>query len=167
MQARVWVALLVATVVALVAGAPVAAAETPRTINFDELTPGTLVTGEYHAQGVDFFTGSIGDNSYCLPQITTAGAGVAQSGDQVADTSCSAAFGDLEFSSIHAELRHSAQHVSVAAGYGATFTGTPPQVAVTLTAYDADDDPVGTSTATVTAGQGTHTPLSVRSAGAN
>jgi hypothetical protein len=67
------VAALVVTWALLAAGA--AAAATTTTLGFDDLAPGTVVSNQYDAQGVDFQSGIIGINaritgvccSLCVP----------------------------------------------------------------------------------------------------
>ncbi len=161
------VAAIVAIVLILVA-APAAVAAPTTTIGFDDLPAGTLITNQYDAQGVDFFADPLADKPYCSP-YTIVASGDAQSGDQVADTTCSISVDDVEISAILAELKRSAQHVSLYAGYHPTFTytGTPPQNVVTVTAYDLSGDVVATTSATLVAGEGTHTLLSIASAAAN
>lgn len=153
------VAALAATCGIAAPGAAVAATTT--TINFDDLAPGTTVSTQYDAQGVDFATGIVGGNVYCYPVIVTAAGGQAQSGTQVADTSC--ADGEFPDSSVRGTLDNSADSVSVYTGFSPTEPGPPPNTAVTLTAYDVAGQVVKTTTATVPASQGTHTLLAVSS----
>ena len=91
---------------------------TSTTINFDDLAAGTAVSSQYDAQGVDFDKGIIGNGVYCYPVIRQVSTADAQSGDQVADTSC--ANGEFSDSSIDGALKNNAQHVSVYAGFSVT-----------------------------------------------
>jgi hypothetical protein len=87
-----------------------AMAATTTTITFDDLAPGTKVSTQYGTQGVDFSNGIVGLNVYCYPVVVTVASGQAESGDQVADTSC--ANGEFPDSSIKGVLKSSAQNVS-------------------------------------------------------
>lgn len=139
-------------------------AATTTTIGFDDLAPGTAVSTQYDAQGVDFANGIVGSNVYCYPVIHAVASGMAQSGTQVADASC--ADGEFPDSSIRGDLFNSAEHVSVYAGFSPSST--PPTTAsVTLTAYDVSGAVVNSATETVTAGAGTHTLLAVSSSSPN
>ena len=142
-----------------------ALALTTTTINFDNLSPGTVVSTQYDAQGVDFEKGIVGLNVYCDPVITQVSSQDAESGDQVADTSC--ANGEFPNSSIRGVLKNSAQHLSVYAGFFPNWTSPPASQDVTITAYDIDGNPLGTDTETVPTGQGTHTLLQIASTSAN
>ncbi len=142
-----------------------AMATTTTTVTFDDLAPGTKVSTQFDAQGVDFSTGIVGLNVYCYPVVVTVASGQAESGDQVADTSC--ANGEFPDSSIKGALKSSAQNVSVYAGFSPTEASPPASTAVTLTAYDVVGQVVKTTTATVPAGQGTHTLLAVSSSSPN
>jgi IPT/TIG domain len=157
------VAALVVTWALLAAGA--AAAATTTTLGFDDLAPGTVVSNQYDAQGVDFQSGIIGINVYCHPVITAVAAGQAQSGNQVADASC--ANGEFPDSSIYGILSDSAQHVSVYAGFTPTFSSPPASAAVTLDGYDVLGNIVATSTVAVPTDAGTHTLISVASSSPN
>lgn len=143
-------------------GAAVAATTT--TIGFDDMPAGTTVSTQYDAQGVDFANGIVASNVYCFPKIVAVAGGQAQSGNQVADTSC--ANGEFPDSSIRGTLNNSAQNVSVYAGFSPTG-GSPASTAVTLNAYDALGQVVKTSTVTVPADQGTHTLIAVSSSSPN
>jgi hypothetical protein len=146
-----------------VAASPASAATTT-TITFDDLSPGTTVTNQYHAEGVDFVKGIVGPNVYCYPTIVAVGASLAESGTQVADTSC--ANGEFPDSSIRGNLASSAENVSVYAGFSPTG-GSPASTSVTLTAYDISGAVVNSTSQTVEAGQGTHTLLAVSSSSPN
>jgi hypothetical protein len=143
----------------------VAVAATLTTISFDGLSPGTMVSTQYDADGVDFANGIVGSNVYCYPAITKVASGKAESGDQVADASC--ANGEFPDSSIHGLLKNSAKNVSVYAGFSPTGSGSPANTAVSLTAYDVSGTVVKTTTVTVPAGQGTHTLIGVSSTSAD
>ncbi len=157
---------VVATVALLVVAMPGAAlGATTTTITFDDLSPGAMVSTQYDAQGVDFVRGIVGSNVYCYPVIVAVAQGAAQSGNHVADATC--ANGEIFDSSIRGNLKNSAKHVSVYAGFSPTGSGSLASEAVTLTAYDALGSVVNTTTATVGAGQGTHTLLAVSSSSAN
>jgi hypothetical protein len=164
-----WLVARVAILAALVLSVSVITptkvlAATTTTIGFDDLSPGTTVSTQYAAQGVDFATGIVNNNVYCYPVIQAVASGMAQSGTQVADASC--ANGEFPDSSIRGDLSNSAQNVSVYAGFSPSST--PPTTAsVTLTAYDISGAVVNTATQTVTAGAGTHTQLSVSSSSPN
>lgn len=158
-------AILAALVVSVSAITPTdVLAATTTTIGFDDLSPGTVVSTQYAAQGVNFATGIVGINVYCYPVIQAVGSGMAQSGTQVADASC--ANGEFPDSSIRGNLSNSAQNVSVYAGFSPSSTP-PTTVSVTLTAYDINGSVVDTATQTVTAGAGTHTQLAVSSSSPN
>jgi hypothetical protein len=161
---RAGIAVALAATFAIAApGAAVAATTT--TIGFDDLPSGTTVSTQYDPQGVDFATGIVGVNVYCYPTIVTVSAGQAQSGNQVADTSC--ANGEFPDSSIRGLLDNSAENVSVYAGFSPTGASPPSSTAVTLTAYDVNGQVVNATTTTVPAGQGTHTLIAVSSSSPN
>jgi hypothetical protein len=64
------IVVVVAVILAVAPGSAVAATST--TINFDDLAPGTALSNQYDAQGVDFLTGIVGmvnPNVYCFPVI--------------------------------------------------------------------------------------------------
>jgi hypothetical protein len=158
--------VIVALVAAFGAAAPGAAvAATMTTITFDDLPSGTPVSTQYDARGVDFANGFVGLTVYCYPVIVKVTSSQAESGTHVADTSCLS--GEIQDSSIRGNLNSSAQHVSVYAGFSPTEEGAPASTPVTLTAYDVLGQVVDTSTATVPAGQGTHTLLAVSSSSPN
>jgi hypothetical protein len=156
------IAVLAMSFWAVASGIAVAATQT--TISFDDLSPGAKVSTQYDADGVDFANGIVGSNVYCYPVITKLATGQAESGTQVADASC--ANGEFPNSSIRGLLKNSAKNISVYAGFSPSSTP-PTSVAVTLTAYDINDNVVDSSSATVSAGQGTHTQIAVSSASAN
>jgi len=160
-------AVVVSTLAATLAVASpgVSGAATTTTISFDDLAVGTKVSTQYDTQGLEFATGIVGLNVYCYPVVTAVSAGQAESGDQVADTSC--ANGEFPDSSIRGILKSSAQNVSVYAGFSPTWASPPASATVTLDAYDIQGDVVKTATATVPSGQGTHTLLAVSSASPN
>jgi hypothetical protein len=138
---------------------PPVLAATTTTINFDDLAPGTSVTNQYHAQGVDF-TGDI------VPFIDQVDPSLAASGNQVADISQCAG---CEFftPNVQGTLVNAAQNVSVRVGYFANSSSPGDTAAITLTALDSGGGTITTDTQTVTEGQGFHTLLSVSSASAN
>jgi hypothetical protein len=160
-------AVVVSTLAATLAVASpgVSGAATTTTISFDDLAVGTKVSTQYDTQGLEFATGIVGLNVYCYPVVTAVSAGQAESGDQVADTSC--ANGEFPDSSIRGILKSSAQNVSVYAGFSPTWASPPASTTVTLDAYDIQGDVVKTATATVPSGQGTHTLLAVSSSTPN
>ena len=105
-------AVVVSTLAATLAVASpgVSGAATTTTISFDDLAVGTKVSTQYDTHGLEFATGIVGLNVYCYPVVTAVSAGQAESGDQVADTSC--ANGEFPDSSIKGVLKSSAQNVS-------------------------------------------------------
>jgi len=142
-----------------------ALALTTTTIGFDDLSPGTVVSNQYDAQGVDFESGIVGFNVYCYPVVKKVTFLDAASGDQVADTSCSD--GEFPDSSIRGVLTNSAQNLSVEAGFLPSYSNPPASEVVTLTAYDIDGNALGADTAAVPTGTGTHTLLQIASASAD
>ncbi len=150
-------------VVALLTGSgngstmPVLAAST--TVTFDDLAAGTAISNQYDSQGVDFQTGIIGSNVYCYPVVTQVPSSQAQSGNQVADTSC--ASGEFPDSSIHGTLKNATQTISVYAGHFSDPSSKGQSQQITLDAYDAGGTVLGSQTQTVTEGNGFHTLLHV------
>jgi hypothetical protein len=164
-HARHWAALATTLALILFAAPGIARAATTTTITFDDFPAGTTVSNQYDPQGVDFASGIVNGNVYCDPVIVAVGPGQAQSGTQVADTSC--ANGEFPDSSILGELTNSAQNVSVYAGFSPTGSNPPASTSVTLNAYDINGTVVATNTVTVPANQGTHTLIAVSSNSAN
>ncbi len=159
-RAVVGAGLVVAVAVVLGATAGSALAATTTTITFDDFPAGTTVSNQYEPQGVVFVTGIVGLNVYCFPKIEAVPPGDAESGDQVADTSC--ANGEFPDSSIRGDFSASAQHVSVFVGYSPP-AGTTSTTTVTLTAYDVNGNVVDSTLATVSPNTGTHQFLEVGS----
>jgi hypothetical protein len=134
--------------------APVSALAADTTIGFDDLPPNTTVTNQYQGQGV-YFQASEG----LLPAVRTVPGGQAHSGTQVVDIdNC---FG-CEFFTPRTVGRFTdfRQTVSLRAGYFSEGSGT---VQVTLRALNSGGTPIATTTATLTAGNGFHTLMSVSS----
>jgi len=163
-------AALVAIVAVAALALPAVAAAGTTTIDFEGLTPGTQVSSQFHALGIDFATGVVqadedyGDDVACYPVVTAIGSG-AHSGTQVGDVSC--ADGEFPDSSLWANLTDTATQVSVYAGFAPSFSDPPTSVQVTLAAYDITGAVVGHTTATVPTGGGTQTLLQVLSSSAN
>ena len=155
--------------VALLAGSgnvstmPVLAAS--NTVTFDDLAAGTAISNQYDSQGVDFQTGIIGSNVYCYPVVTQVPSSQAQSGDQVADTSC--ASGEFPDSSIHGTLKNATQTISVYAGHFSDPNSKGQSQQITLDAYDAGGGLLGSQTQTVMEGEGFHTLLHVEAGSAS
>lgn len=125
-------------------------------IHFDNLAPGTLVSGQYHNQGIDFVP-ILGQ----LPAIAQVSTVEAQSGDRVADITHS-----QPGPAVQGTFTALRQHVRVFVGeFGSSFGSDTDTL--TLTALDSFSTPVAQATATVTAGAGVHTLLAVDSASAN
>lgn len=143
-------------------------ANTSTTINFDDLTPGTIVSNQYASQGVVFEKGilPLGQNNvYCDPIITQVSTTDAESGDQIATTGC--ANGEFPNSSIAGVLTNAAATVSVYAGFLANSDTPPDTVQMTLTGYDINDNQIASQSVTLTAGQGFHTLLQISSGSPN
>ncbi len=160
---RIGIVIGLTAIIGALSGSALAATTT--TIGFDDLTPGTVVSTQYDAEGVDFFHGIAGLNVYCYPVVEAVGSGKAHSGTQVADTSC--ANGEFPNSTIRGNLSNSAQNVSVYAGFAPTFSSPPPSTSVTLTGYDVDGNVVKATTVTVPTGQGTKTLIAISSSTPN
>src|SRR5712691_12073000 len=127
-------------------------------INFDDLPVNTVVTNQYHAQGLDFFG--------LLPVITQVPAGQAHSGNQVANIST--CFGcEFFVPSVTGRFVDTVSHISVFVGMFASTTPVDP-AEITLSAFDVGHNLIVQSTpVTVTAGSGFNMPLAVESASAN
>ena len=155
-------AAAIAAAVGMVAGlmaakASVAHASDP-VIGFDDLTIGTVVDHQYHAQGVDFGPPGL------LPVIRQVGLGEAQSNTQVADIStCNCSIprvGDVTGTFAAAQRR-------VTAFVGEFGSGST-DAQMTLTAYDGARAVVAKSTpAVVSPGAGFHTQLVATSTSAD
>jgi len=139
-------------VVLLVLGAPAAAQAVVKTVTFDDLAPGTSVSGQYAASaGVTF----PGQSDYGFLPVVRDAPGKAHSGTHVADfNTCvggTDACGEFRPALTRGRLSAFASAVSVRVG----FLGTDPGVtsSIDLKAYDANGTQVGTTqTATVTEG---------------
>ena len=166
---------LVGTVAALGLGtASGAMADT--TVTFDDLSAGTTVTNQYAdlggtGQGVTFGPLPTGQGGL-EPVVTALPAGGAQSGANVGDIShCFACEFFQPITTGTFGIEHST--ISVAVGYLGTSNGIKFQCTpffvnqsycaqVTLTAFDADGNPVGTpATANIKQGNGVHSVLTV------
>jgi hypothetical protein len=97
--------------------------------------------------------------------VTQVASADAQSGDQVADTTC--ANGEFPDSSIYGVFKNNVQNLSVYAGFFPNWANPPSSTDVTLTGYDAGGNVVGTDTETVPTGQGAHTLLQLSSSSPN
>ena len=171
-----WSALLVGVAAAAVGLGTASAAVADTTVNFDDLSVGTTVTNQYAdlggtGQGVTFGPLPNGQGGL-LPVVTAPPAGQAQSGANVGDIShCFACEFFQPITTGTFGVEHSS--VSVAVGYLGTSNGIKFVCAsfnanasycaqVTLTAFDADGNPVGTPTsAYVKEGSGVHRVLTV------
>ena len=132
---------------------------TRTTINFDDLSPGTSVSDQYHAKGVDF-TGDI------LPFVDDVGSSLANSGTQVADIShCTGC--EFFTPSVEGTFANAAQNASVRVGYFANSASPGDTATMTLTVFDADGNALTSDSKSVTEGQGFRTLLSVSSSSAN
>ena len=132
---------------------------TRTTITFDDLSPGTSVSDQYHAKGVDF-TGDI------LPFVDDVGSSLANSGTQVADIShCSGC--EFFTPSVEGTFANAAQNASVRVGYFANSASPGDTATITLTVFDADGNALTSDSKSVTEGQGFRTLLSVSSSSAN
>jgi hypothetical protein len=163
--ATVAAAIALALIAVLGGFAGSAYAATTTTINFDDLSPSTVVSTQYDSEGVDFVTGIVGFNVYCYPTIMAVGSKSAESGTQVANANC--ADGEFPNSSIRGNLTNSADSISVYAGYTSTSAGAPASESVTLTAYDVNGDVVNSQAEAVPTNTGTHTLLAVTSSSPN
>jgi len=144
---------------------PLSGNDVTTTIDFEDQAPGTRVTAQYHAQGVDFLDYNVSSpEGGLIPDIATAGAGVAHSGTQVLNTY--QRFGEFFTSWTGGAFTTTVSSVSMRVGFVAS--GAPGDVArVRLRVRDASHVQVGEAEVVVTEGAGFHTLLSVASASAN
>jgi len=163
---RAWLVVVIA-MAALASPAVAAAAST--TLDFEGLAPGTQVSNQFDGLGIDFVNGVIGgsfndlvygDGVACYPVVTAVGA-AAHSGTQVGDIGC--ADGEFPDSSVWANLADTASQVSLYAGFAPNYSSPPTSAQVTLAGYDITGAVVDHQTATIQAGSGTQTLLSVSS----
>jgi hypothetical protein len=129
-------------------------------LRFNDLAPGTVLTNQYHNQGIDFIP-----RSGSSPVVVRVAPGLAQSGDQVTDISFHGANpGNPGVQGVFTIPR---QHVRVFAGQFGNQFGSD-TIDVTLSAYDANNRLVAQSApATLTAGAGFHRLLAVDSPNPN
>jgi hypothetical protein len=121
-------------------------------ITFDDLSPGTTVSNQYHTNGVDFSV----NNGNVLPTIQTAA--LAESGSQVAQLNWTGEFGVPTGGGNFTSYK---QHVRVFGGY--LSDGSSNSAQLTLSAYDVGAQVITQTTATVTAGRGFFTLLQANS----
>jgi hypothetical protein len=165
-------ASLVAVIAVATLALPAVATAASTTLDFEGLAPGTQVSNQFDGLGIDFVNGVIGgsfndlvygDGVACYPVVTAVGA-AAHSGTQVGDIGC--ADGEFPDSSVWANLADTASQVSLYAGFAPNYSDAPTSAQVTLAGYDITGAVVDHQTATIEAGSGTQTLLSVSSPGA-
>jgi hypothetical protein len=127
------------------------------TLGFDELPTGTVVSNQYLASGVLFVASGPHGGVSQLPTVTAVPASQAESGTKVA--TAYACGHDFCQPYIIGKFANPRRYVNVYVG--AATAGAPPNVDIVLTAYDASDTSLQSDEATVAAGSGYRTELSV------